>query len=287
MNTNPVRLAVILGTNEIASAVAVYLHRAGYCVVLSHDPNPPVMRRKMAFHDALFSDFACVETVIGERVDASMDVFNALRAPRNVLVTWLGLLDLLPVCEVDVLIDARMQTRDITPNFRGMTRLSIGIGPGFSTAANCDVAIETCPDRIGRIVRDGCTAADDVPTELGGVGAERLVCSAYEGRWHSAVEIGTRIYKGFAVGHLSGAPVSAPYDGILRGIVRDGSDVPAGVELLEIDPRGREAQWAGIDERGQTIAQATLATVEQHVAARAARQTTDAAAETGSPVKSR
>ena len=131
------------------------------------------MRRKMAFHDALFADFACVETVIGERVDTSMDVFNALRAPRNVLVTWLGLLDLLPVCEVDVLIDARMQTRDITPNFRGMARLSIGIGPGFSTAANCDVAIETCPDRIGQIVRDGCSAAEDRPTQLGGVGAEQ------------------------------------------------------------------------------------------------------------------
>jgi len=42
-------LAVILGTDEIASAVAVNLYRSGYCVVLSHDPLPPVIRRKMAF----------------------------------------------------------------------------------------------------------------------------------------------------------------------------------------------------------------------------------------------
>ena len=108
---NAVRLAVILGTNEIASAVGVYLHRAGYCVVLSHDPNPPVMRRKMAFHDALFADFARVENVIGERVDDTMDIFKALRAPRHLLVTWLGLLDLLPIRPIDVLIDARMQKR--------------------------------------------------------------------------------------------------------------------------------------------------------------------------------
>jgi hypothetical protein len=52
----PYPFAVILGTNEIASAVAVYLHRAGYRVVLSHDPVPPVIRRKMAFHDALFDE---------------------------------------------------------------------------------------------------------------------------------------------------------------------------------------------------------------------------------------
>ena len=74
---------------------------------------------------------------------------------------------------------------------------------------------------------------------------------------------------------------------ILRGIVRDGSDVPAGIELLEIDPRGREAQWTGIDERGQRLAQATLVVVEQHVALRAARPTTAAVTPVDVPVKSR
>ncbi|WP_315806417.1 MULTISPECIES: xanthine dehydrogenase [unclassified Bradyrhizobium] len=267
MGLSAVRLAVILGTNEIASAIAVHLHRAGYCVVLSHDPNPPVMRRKMAFHDALFADFARVENVIGERIEGSMDVFKALRAPRHVLVTWLGLLDLLPVGEINLLVDARMQRRNITPDLRGITRFSIGLGPGFSPSANCDVAIETKPGQSGLIVREGWTAAaDGVPPRLGGVGAERFVYSPYEGRWHTPVEIGTRIYKGFVVGHLSGTALVAPYDGVLRGIVRDGSDVPAGIKLLEIDPRGRHAQWTGIDDRGQAIAAATLAVAQQHAA---------------------
>lgn len=281
MDMNAVRLAVILGTNEIASAVGVYLHRAGYCVVLSHDSHPPVMRRKMAFYDALFTDFVRVENVIGERADDTMAVFNALRAPRHVLVTWLGLLDLLPMREIDVLIDARMQARDITPDLRGMTRLSIGLGPGFAPAVNCDVAIETKPGICGQIVRDGwAVAGDDTPSPLGGVGAERFVYSPYEGRWHTPVEIGTRIYKGFVVGHLSGTPITAPYDGILRGIVRDGSDVPAGIKLVEVDPRGRHAQWTGIDDRGQTIAQATLTAIRQYKAAASSR-----AASFAAPVK--
>ncbi|MDZ5649882.1 hypothetical protein [Nitrospirillum sp. BR 11828] len=33
--------AIILGTNEIASAVAIRLHHQGYGVVMSHDPLPP------------------------------------------------------------------------------------------------------------------------------------------------------------------------------------------------------------------------------------------------------
>ncbi|MGX9946624.1 xanthine dehydrogenase [Bradyrhizobium sp. BTAi1] len=268
MGTNAVRFAVVLGTNEVASAIGVHLHREGFCVVLSHDPNPPVMRRKMAFHDALFGDTARVENVIGERIESTMDVFKALGCPQHVLVTWLGLSDLLPVRSIDVLIDARMQTREVTPNLRGMTRLSIGLGPGFSPSANCDVAIETRQDRLGQIVREGWTSAQDDGGALGGVGIERLVHSPHDGRWHTPVEIGTRIYKGFVVGHLSGVPVTAPYDGILRGIVRDGCDVAAGVALAEIDPRGRHAQWTGIDAQGQALAQATLAAIRLHAADR-------------------
>lgn len=268
MGTNAVRFAVVLGTNEVASAIGVHLHREGFCVVLSHDPNPPVMRRKMAFHDALFGDTARVENVIGERIESTMDVFKALGCPHHVLVTWLGLSDLLPVRSIDVLIDARMQTREVTPNLRGMTRLSIGLGPGFSPSANCDVAIETRQDRLGQIVREGWTSAQDDGGALGGVGIERLVHSPHDGRWHTPVEIGTRIYKGFVVGHLSGVPVTAPYDGILRGIVRDGCDVAAGVALAEIDPRGRHAQWTGIDAQGQALAQATLAAIRLHAADR-------------------
>ncbi len=266
MGTNAVRFAVVLGTNDVASAIGVHLHRAGFCVVLSHDPNPPVMRRKMAFHDALFGDTVRIENVTGERIESTMEVFKALGNPRHVLVTPLGLLDLLPVRTIDVLIDARMQRRAVTPNLRGMTRLSIGIGPGFSPSANCDIAIETRPGRLGQIVREGWTLATDEVGAL--VGVERLVHSPHEGRWHTPIEIGTRIYKGFVIGHLSGAPVTAPYDGILRGIVRDGSDVPAGVALAEIDARGRHAQWTGIDAQGQALAQATLAAIRLHAANR-------------------
>ncbi|MGD5699698.1 hypothetical protein QUT65_22625, partial [Xanthomonas citri pv. citri] len=64
----------------------------------------------------------------------------------------------------------------------------------------------------------------------------------------------------------SGIPVVAPRDGILRGIARDGSEVPAGVKLLEVDPRGRHAQWTGIDHRGRAIANATSAAVRLHAA---------------------
>lgn len=262
-------LAVILGTNEIASAIGIQLVRAGYCVVMSHDPDPPVIRRKMAFHDALFTDTVQLEDIVAERVDDGVQVHQALRRPAQILVTWLGLLDLLPVRHIDLLVDARLQKRRITPDLRRLARLAIGLGPGFSSNSNCDVSVETRPGKIGPVTDARWTdAADGVASSLGGVGAERFVYSPFAGRWHTPVEIGTRVYRDLVLGHLAGIPVLAPRDGVLRGIARDGSEVPAGVKLLEIDPRGRHAQWTGTDQRGRAIANATTAAVKLHTAHR-------------------
>ena len=227
----------------------------------------------MAFHDALFTDTAQLEDVVAERVDDGVQVYQALRRPAQILVTWLGLLDLLPVRHIDLLIDARLQKRRVTPDLRRLARLAIGLGPGFSSNSNCDIAVETRPGKIGLVADARWTdTADGIASSLGDVGAERFVYSPFAGRWHTPVEIGTRVYKGLVLGHLSGVPVLAPRDGVLRGIARDGSEVPAGVKLLEIDPRGRDAQWTGTDQRGRAIANATAAAVRFHTAPRIAQR---------------
>lgn len=265
--------AIILGTNEIASAIAVHLARGGTCVVLSHDPDPPVIRRKMAFHDALFAGTAQVGDFVGERLDDAMQVLRALRGDacrgRRVIVSRLGLVDLLPIRRIDVLIDARLQKRRIRPDLRRLAGLTIGLGPGFSTSSNCDVAIETRPGRIGLVQRDGWTdAADGIASRLGDLGAERFVYSDFVGTWRTSVAIGTHVEKDLVLGHLSGVPIMAPRDGVLRGIIRDGTEVPSGVKLLEIDPRGVMSQWTGIDDRGRAIANATLSAVLRSAAQR-------------------
>ncbi len=263
----PDRFAVILGTNEIASAVAVLLRRSGYGVVLSHDPLPPVIRRKMAFHDALFDDAVSVAGIAAQRADTGFEIRASLGNAPGVLVTELGLLDLIVLRSLDILVDARMQKYIATPDLRRLARLTIGLGPGFCGGANCDVAIETRPGKAGQIIQHGpADAPDGVSRRLGNHGGERFVRSEFSGRWKTAIEIGTRVFKDFVVGHLGNVPVRAPFDGILRGIVRDGTEVPAGVKLLEIDSRGRKANWTGIDSRGQLIANAVAKAISLHEA---------------------
>ena len=264
----PTPLAVILGTNEIASAVAVNLYRSGYCVVLSHDPLPPVIRRKMAFHDVLFDDPVTIAGVEAWRADNGLEILSRFGRSKGVIITELGLLDLIVLRTLDILVDARMQKYQVTPDLRRLARFTIGLGPGFTAGTNCDSAIETRPSKAGRIIQQGSTdAADGVSRRLGGSGAERFVYSPVPGRWHTPLEIGTRIFKDFIVGHLGGEVVRAPFDGMLRGVVRDGTEVPEGVKLLEVDPRGRKANWTGIDSRGKIIANAVTKAISIHTEA--------------------
>lgn len=263
--------AIILGTNEIASAIAVRLCWERFRVVMSHDPFPPVIRRGMAFHDALYEDRAEVDGIVGQRAESALELVDALAAPGQVAVTHLQLTDLITLRPPTIIVDARMQKHRVTPDLRGVARLAIGVGPKFAVHRNCDVAIETHPEKTGNLIETGETLlADGVARALGGTGKERFIYSAREGKWRTPLDIGALVFRGYVLGYLDGMPVRAPMDGYLRGIARDGAVAPAGVKLVEIDPRGRNACWTGTDERGQAIAAAVIEAIEKAPAHRKA-----------------
>jgi hypothetical protein len=257
LSNRSVPFVIVLGANEIASAVAARLTWEGCRVVLSHDPYPPVIRRGMAFHDALYNDHTEVDGVQGYRGETALEIVRALTVTGVVAVTSLQLTDLLALRTPDVLIDARMQKSRMTPNLRNIANLSIGLGPRFNAGMNCDVAIETHPDLTGELVQIGETRPNDhIPRYLGGVGRDRFVYSARGGVWRTPLDVGARVFKNYLLGLIEGHRVLAPMDGFLRGIARDGVVVPRDVKLVEVDPRGRSSSWTGADERGRAIADA-------------------------------
>jgi hypothetical protein len=253
------RLAVVMGTNEIASAVAIALTREGFGVAMTHDAFPPVIRRGMAFHDALYDEPMTIGGAVGVRAEGLLEIADVLSRRARVAVTPLSLTELLAYRVADVLVDARMQKARITPDFRGLARLTIGMGPKFAVGVNCDIAIETRPVRAGAVLVAGETEdADGMARLLGGVGRERFVYSDRNGVWRTPVDIGMWVPRNFVIGRHDGMPVVAPLDGFLRGVARDGVFAPAGCKLVEIDPRGRDACWTGTDERGLRLANACV-----------------------------
>jgi hypothetical protein len=255
---------IILGTNEIASAIAARLSREHFRVVMSHDPFPPVIRRGMAFHDALYDDGAEVDGIVAQRADTALEIVDALADPGKIVATHRQLTDIITLKSPAVVIDARMQKNRTTPDLRGLARLTIGVGPKFTVNHNCDIAIETHPASTGALVELGETRlGDGVARTLGGVGKERFVYSECDGVWRTPLDVGALVFRGFVIGYQDRIAVRAPMDGYLRGIARDGVHAPAGAKLVEIDPRGRSACWTGSDERGRRIAKAVVAAMEK------------------------
>ena len=202
--TTPLPFVVILGTNEIASAVAVLLRRDAWRVILCHDPFPPVIRRGMAFHDVLFGEPRVIEGVEGIRAENARQIGTAVTASNSVAVSALDLAAVAGTRPVDVLIDARMQKRRVTPDLRSMAHVTVGLGPQFRVGINCDIAVETKPVRNGHLVTAGSTdEADGISSRLGGAGPERFVYSDRPGCWHAAADIGAQVVQVVAFSVIS------------------------------------------------------------------------------------
>jgi hypothetical protein len=213
----------------------------------------------MAFYDALFHDRPTIDGVEGRLAETAMEIADIVGDDDGVAVTPLQLSDLLALRRIPVLVDARMRKKCVTPDFRFYVGLAVGLGPNFIVGENCDIAVETRPVNCGAIVDQGATDAyDGVPAPLGSASGERFVYGGTSGVWHTSLDIGARVFRAMSLGNLNGATISAPMDGILRGVARDGVFVPEGAKLLEVDPRGRRAQWTGVDPRGRRIADAAV-----------------------------
>lgn len=147
---------LVLGVNDVASAVAWYLWREGYQVIVASDPMPTVTRRGMAFADAVFDGTAVLEGVVAQRAETVEAVERLLEARTAVpLVIEDDLVELVARYRPDVVIDARMRKRAQPTPLRGLAQLTIGLGPGFVAGALVDVAIETSWEELGAVRWEG------------------------------------------------------------------------------------------------------------------------------------
>jgi xanthine dehydrogenase accessory factor len=55
--------------------------------------------------------------------------------------------------------------------------------------------------------------------------------------------------------------LAAPVAGIMRGLTHDGVPVRERTKVIEVDPRGRAAEVAGIAERPRRIADGVVAAI--------------------------
>lgn len=265
------RLRVLVrGAGEHASATAHRLHRCGMRVAMTEVAAPTAVRRAVAFCSAVWDGEADVEGVRGalwhaadagalrsygfERVAVFVDPGSAVRR------AW----------RPDVVVDARILKRNDDTSIADAP-LVVALGPGYVAGRDAHVVVETNRGHdLGRLIHTGQAAPDTgVPGDIAGVRHERVLRAPAAGVFEEARAIGDRVAAGDVVGRVEGAEVRTAIAGVLRGLVRTGVPVTAGLKVGDVDPRGDVAACFTLSDKARTISGAVLEAVFAWEAARA------------------
>ena len=255
MATAPV---VVRGGGELATAAARLLFLSGHPIVVLERAQPLAVRRLVAFSEAVLSGEIVVEGVRARRVSAAelgpaADFVAVAVDPEGSAIARL---------RPSVLIDARMLKRN-DGTTRADAALVIGLGPGFVAGEDVHAVIETQrgPD-LGRVLWEGQAEPDSTrPATVLGYAEKRVVRAPAGGRFQAQAHIGDIVIPGQVLGMVGATPVTAPIAGLVRGLIADAVEVPAGIKIGDVDPRGPGIDPARISDKARAVAAGVLEAV--------------------------
>ncbi len=254
---------LVRGVGDIGSAVAHRLFVSGHVVVVHDGEQPTITRRGMAFVDAIFDGRTTLDEVEAIRVD-DLDALSTTVVRNTVVpIVVLDFSVVLGLIAPGVLIDARMRKRHRPETQRGLSRLTIGLGPNFVAGHTSDVVVETSWEQLGRVVTRGTALPlRGEPRAIAGHARDRYVYAPAAGTLFTSYAIGQQVDAGDVIARIDETSLTAPLSGVLRGLTHDGVPVTAGTKVIEIDPRGDPALVRGIGERPARIADGVLRAID-------------------------
>lgn len=246
-------LIVVRGGGDLATGVIYRLSKAGFPVIVAELARPLTIRRAVAVSSAVFDGVIEIEGLRARRVADGAEA-RALAAEGQIAV----LVDpdgaSLPALRPAVIIDARMAKRNLGTH-RDDAPLVIALGPGFSAGDDCHAVIETNRGhRLGRVIWHGSAEPDTGrPGAVQGKQNERVLRAPADGFVEPRAAIGDGLAAGEVVATVAGAPVLAPFDGVLRGLIHPSVSVTTGMKIGDVDPRGERMFCFEISEKALAI----------------------------------
>lgn len=255
-------LVVVRGGGDLASGTIARLRVAGYPVIALETARPLAVRRGVSFSEAVYDGSATIEGIEARRADGP-DACDALLARGIVPVLVDPDADCLGALAPLCVVDAVMAKRNIGTGL-SMAPIVIALGPGYEAGADVHAVIETMRGHdLGRVIWRGPALADTgCPGEIGGRGTERVLRAPVGGRLEARAAIGDRIEAGGLVARVRAGGViediRSSFEGMLRGLLRDGMDVTAGMKVGDVDPRCERSHCFSISDKSRAIAGGVL-----------------------------
>lgn len=246
-------VVIVKGAGDLGTGVAYRLHRAGFRVLCTDLPAPLVIRRTVAFASVVFEQQIVIEDVRAELIAEVRDasavwqrggvpvIVDPLCQSRQVLA---------PLALVDCILAKRNTGTALTD-----ASVVVACGPGFTVGQDCHAIVETMRGHdLGRVIRRGAAHPNTgLPGEIGGHSALRVVRAPCGGMFRGIRAIGDQVQAGEVLAEVSGTPVLATINGVLRGLIHDGIAVTTGLKVADIDPRAEIRHCFSISDKALAI----------------------------------
>lgn len=230
-------LVVIRGAGDIATGIALRLWRSGIQIVMTEIEQPTAIRRTVCFSQAIVYGTAQVEDVTAQRAETAEE---AVRILKEGVIPVLPDPDgsCIPHLRPDAVVDAILAKRNLGTRITDAP-VVVGVGPGFTAGEDCHAVVETMRGHyLGRSIYEGSAMPNTgIPGLIGGFAGERVLRAPAEGVFHQILEIGQQVKQGDVAATVNGVPMVCTLDGVLRGILADGTPVHQGMKAGDIDPR--------------------------------------------------
>lgn len=242
----------------MGSGVAWRLARTGFKVIITEIPRPTAIRRWVCFAEAVYNDVQSVEGVEARLCKTISDIARVHDAGQIAVVVSAEVAELSQF-QADAIVDAMLLKEGKTTP-RGMADKVIGLGPGFIAGEDVSCVIETNRGpNLGRCIWHGAAEANTgIPGSLGGETLKRVLRAPFSGVLEPLHDIGSTVRVGDIVARVGSADVRSQLDGIVRGMIRAGTHVSAGMKIGDIDPRGSLAICRRISDKALAIAGGVL-----------------------------
>ena len=259
-------LVLIRGGGDLATGVAYRLHQAGFPLIITEIAQPTVVRRTVAFAQAVYDGTHTVEGITATRVSSQEEALHLAAAgavpvlvdPSDAVITAI---------QPNILVDARLLKRTQAAH-RGQAELVLGLGPGFRGGDNCHAAIETNRGHyLGRVLWDSAAQANTgIPGATLGYREERIIRAPAAGRFRPTVDFGDHVDQGETIALIEvedgvDVPVLAPLTGVIRGLVHPDLKVFTGMKIGDVDPRDDPAYIYTISEKSLAVGGGVLTAI--------------------------
>lgn len=244
---------LIRGAGDLASGIALRLHRAGLDVVMTDLEKPTAIRRTVCFSQALVLGAATVEDVTA-RAAASAAQAEEILAAGEIPVLADPACTCREALRPDALVDAILAKRNLGMRI-GDAPVVIGVGPGFTAGEDCHAVVETMRGHtLGRVIYSGSALPNtNIPGLIGGFAGERVLRAPCDGIFTALHRIGDTVEEGETIGFVEGQPMKCTISGVLRGVLDDGVPVKKGMKSGDVDPRCKPEYCTTISDKALAV----------------------------------